>query len=172
MKSKEGKKVMTKENEAPAGDPAREIVVSRILDAPRELAWSAMTDPEHVVRWWGPRGFTSSIQEMDVRPGGVWRHVMRGPDGTEYPNESVFTEVVKPERIVFSHGGRRKGGPGAHFESTWTFEALDTGRTRVTIRMVFDSAAERDRVEKEFGAIEGARQTLERLAGHLPAMGP
>ena len=100
----------------------REIVITRTFDAPRELAWQAMTDPRHVVLWWGPRGFTTTIQEMDVRPGGVWTHVMHGPDGTDYPNHSVFQEVVYPERIVFAHGGRKPGGPEADFTATWTFE--------------------------------------------------
>jgi uncharacterized protein YndB with AHSA1/START domain len=107
---------------------------------------------------------------MDVRPGGVWKHVMHGPDGTDYPNKSVFTEVVEPERIVYSHGGGRKGARGVHFEATWTFEALDRGTTRLTIRQVFPTAEERHRVVKEYGAIEGGKQTLERLGEHLHAM--
>jgi uncharacterized protein YndB with AHSA1/START domain len=141
----------------------REIVISRTFDAPRELVWEAMVNPLHVARWWGPRGFTTTIEEMDVRPGGVWKHVMHGPDGVNYPNKSVFTEVVKPERIAFSHGGNREGGPGVRFEATWTFDAVTEGKTKVTIRMVFPSAADRDRVVGEFGAIEGGKQTLERL---------
>jgi uncharacterized protein YndB with AHSA1/START domain len=164
---------MTLTKSRPAEDTsAREIVLSREFEAPRELVWQAMTDPQHVVRWWGPRGFTTSTEEMDVRPGGHWKHTMRGPDGTEYPNHSVFQEVVPPERIVFKHGGHRKGGPGANFVSTWTFEALAATRTRVTIRMLFLSAEERDRVAKEFGAIEGGKQTLARLGEHLNYMGP
>jgi uncharacterized protein YndB with AHSA1/START domain len=148
----------------------REIVITRVFDAPRELAWQAMTDPRHIVHWWGPHGFTTTIQEMDVRPGGVWTHVMHGPDGTDYPNHSVFQEVVYPERIVFAHGGSRPGGPEADFIATWTFEAIGD-QTRVTIRMVFPTAVQRDIVVKEYGAIEGGKQTLERLAEHLPKMG-
>jgi uncharacterized protein YndB with AHSA1/START domain len=148
----------------------REIVISREFNAPRELIWEVWTNPEHVANWWGPRGFTTTIEEMDVRPGGVWKHVMHGPDGANYPNQSVFKEVVKPERIVFSHGGRREGGPGVHFVSTWTFDVVEAGRTKVTIRMVFPSPEDRDFVVKEFGAIEGGKQTLERLAEHLPQM--
>jgi uncharacterized protein YndB with AHSA1/START domain len=148
----------------------REIVITRLLDAPRELAWTAMVDPKHIVHWWGPRGFTTTIQEMDVRPGGVWTMVMHGPDGTDYPNHSVFQEVVYPERLVFAHGGSRPGGPEADFIGTWTFEAVG-GKTRVTIHMVFPSAAQRDIVVKEYGAIEGGKQTLERLSEHLPEMG-
>jgi uncharacterized protein YndB with AHSA1/START domain len=158
-------------NNDPADKSAdREIVISREFNAPRELVWEAMVNPEHVVQWWGPRGFTTTIEEMDVRPGGVWKHVMHGPDGVNYPNHSVFREVAKPERIVYSHGGAREGGPGVSFVATWTFDAVAAGRTRVTIRMVFPSAADRDFVVREFGAIEGGQQTLERLAEHLPRM--
>jgi uncharacterized protein YndB with AHSA1/START domain len=156
----------TRNNPVETAD-AREIVITRIFDAPRELVWEAMTDPRQVVHWWGPRGFTTTIEVMDVRPGGEWRHVMRGPDGTEYPNRSVFKEVVKPERIVYGHSGERKGGPGVNFVSNWTFEVVEAGKTKVTIRMVFPTAPERDFVVKEFGAIEGGKQTLERLGEHL-----
>jgi uncharacterized protein YndB with AHSA1/START domain len=148
----------------------REIVVSRIFDAPRDLVWQAMTDPQHVVHWWGPRGFTTTVKIMDVRPGRIWAHTMHGPDGTNYPNKSVFKEVVKPERIVYSHGGERENGPGAHFIATWSFEALGKDKTMLTIRMVFPSSKDRDFVVKEFGAMEGAKQTLERLSEHLPRM--
>ena len=148
----------------------REIVISREFNAPRELVWEAMTNPKHVVNWWGPRGFTTTIETMDFRVGGVWKHVMRGPDGAKYPNKSIFKEIVKPERIVFSHGGGREEGPGASFQATWTFEALAADKTRVTARMVFPSAAERDFVVKEFGAVEGGKQTLERLGEYLPKM--
>ncbi len=153
-----------------AGTADREIVIARVFDAPRELVWRAWTDPQHVVNWWGPTGFTTTIEKMDVRPGGVWKHVMHAPDGTDYPNSSVFREVVKPERIVFSHGGGKEGGPGVHFTATWTFEALAGNQTRVTIRMVFDSAADRDVVVREYGAIEGGKQTLGRLADYLTRM--
>jgi uncharacterized protein YndB with AHSA1/START domain len=163
-------KTMTGRRHDPAEDAAgREIVITRVFDAPRELVWEAWTNPKHVVQWWGPRGFTTTIQEMDVRPGGVWQQIMHGPDGTDYPSKSVFTEVVKPQRIVFSHTGGKKGGPGASFESTWTFDAQGD-KTKVTIRMVFPSAADRDMVVKEYGAIEGGNQTLERLGAFLAKM--
>jgi uncharacterized protein YndB with AHSA1/START domain len=154
--------------ESPTSD--RDIVISRVLEAPRELVWEAMTNPKHVVNWWGPRGFTTTIEKMDFHVGGAWNHVMRGPDGTNYPNRSVFEEIVKPERIVFSHGGEREGGPGVKFVATWTFDALEAKKTQVTIRMVFPSAAARDLVVKEFGAIEGGKQTLERLGEYLARM--
>lgn len=145
---------------------SREIVISRVVDAPQELVWKVWTEPEHVAKWWGPNGFTCTIETMDVRPGGMWKLVMHGPDGVDYPNKSRFIEVVKPERIVFSHGGAKEGGPGVHFEATWTFEALG-GKTRVTGRLLFPTAEKRDFVVKEFGAIEGGKQNLERLAEYL-----
>lgn len=148
----------------------REIVITRLLDAPRTLAWAAMTDPEHVVQWWGPRGFTTTIEQMDARPGGVWTYVMHGPDGTDYPNRSVFQEVVAPERLVFAHGGGKAGEAQADFIGTWTFETVGP-QTKVTIHMVFPTAAARDIVVEQYDAIEGGHQTLERLAEHLPAMG-
>lgn len=159
---------MTAVKNNPGGNSSdREIVITRDFDAPRELVWEAMVDPKQVVNWWGPRGFTTTIEKMDVRPGGVWKHVMHGPDGTDYPNKSIFKEVVKPERIVYTHGGGKKGGPGANFVATWTFDALNDGKTRLTMCMVFSSAADRDTVVREYGAIEGGKQTLERLGEQL-----
>ncbi|HSY16938.1 MAG TPA: SRPBCC family protein [Candidatus Acidoferrales bacterium] len=151
----------------PPNTSDREIIITREFQAPRELVWEAMTNPKHVVNWWGPRGFSTTIETMDFRVGGAWKHVMQGPDGTKYPNHSVFEEIVKPERIAYSHGGHREGGPGVRFKSTWSFDALTADKTRVTIRMVFPTAGERDFVVKEFGAVEGGKQTLERMGEHL-----
>jgi len=144
----------------------REIIVSREVDAPRELVWEAWTNPKHLAQWWGPVGFSTTITEMDVRVGGVFKQVMHGPDGTDYPNKSIFKEVVKPERIVYSHAGGRKGAKGVHFISTWTFETVGK-KTKVTIRMVFSTVADREHVVNEYGAIEGGKQTLARLAEFL-----
>ena len=143
----------------------REIVISRILDAPRDLVWEAWTNPQHVANWWGPNGFTTTVEAMDVRAGGIWKHVMHGPDGVDYPNCCVFTEVLKPERIVFTNDD----GADISFVSTWTFEALGN-QTRVTIRMVFPRAADRDRVVREYNAIEGGQQTLGRLGTYLATL--
>lgn len=81
----------------------REIVMTRVFDAPRELLFAAWIDPRHVARWWGPKGFRNTIHEMDARPGGVWEFVMHGPDGVDYRNRSIVLEIVRPERIVLSH---------------------------------------------------------------------
>jgi uncharacterized protein YndB with AHSA1/START domain len=157
---------MNKINDGTTNTADREIVISRVFDAPRELVWEAWTDPKHVVHWWGPNGFSTTIEKMDVRVGGVWKHVMHGPDGKDYPNKSVFTAVIKPERIEYSHGGGRKGDPAVQFHATWTFEALGD-QTKMTMHALFRSAADRDRVVKEYGAIEGGKQTLARLADYL-----
>jgi uncharacterized protein YndB with AHSA1/START domain len=145
------------------GTSDREVRISRVVDAPRERVWDAMTDPKQIVHWWGPRGFTTTIQEMTLRPGGTWLQVMHGPDGVDHPSVSRFLEVVRAERLVYSLVGGRPGSPPVQIETTWTFEALPEGKTRVTILHVFPSGAERERVVRESGAVEGAHQTLERL---------
>jgi len=148
----------------------REIVLSRVFAAPRELVWQAWTEPQHVVNWWGPRGFSTTIKQMDFRVGGYWEHVMHGPDGVNYPNKSRFLEIVPLEKIVYAHGGGREDGPGASFTATWTFETVGPNQTKLTGRLVFPDARARDFVAKEFGAIEGGRQTLERLSEFLPTL--
>jgi len=104
--------------------------------------------------------------------GGAWKHVMHGPDGANYPNKSIFKEIVPLERITYSHGGGRDDGsaPGANFTATWTFESLGPKQTRLTGRMVFPSAEARDTVVKEYGAIEGGRQTLERASEYVASL--
>lgn len=158
---------MTKKKTASAEHLAdREIVITRVFDAPREIIWNAWIDPKQIVRWWGPRGFTTTIHEMDVRPGGVWKHTMHGPDGTDYPNQIVFTEVVKPERIIYSMTGGKKGDPAHQSDVTWSFEAQGD-KTKLTLRMLFPSADIRQHVAKTYGVIEGGNQTLDRLGEHL-----
>jgi len=139
-----------------AGTADREIVATRVVDAPREHVFEMFTDRQHVARWWGPKGFTSTIDEMDVRPGGVWRFVMHGPDGTDYKNKIVYDEIARPERLVYTHTG------GAQFQATATFTSYGE-KTVLAMRMLFESSRERDRVVKKFGAIEGLSQTLDRL---------
>ena len=148
----------------------REIYISRVLSAPRELVWKAMTSPKHIVNWWGPRGFTTTIEKMDFRVGGVWKHVMHGPDGANYPNKSIFKEIVKPEKIVYSHAGGKQDGRGASFVSTWTFEEAGKNKTKVSIRHVFGSVERRDFVVKQYNAVEGGKQTLERFGEYVAKM--
>ncbi len=114
----------------------REIVISRLFDAPRKMVWEAWTDPKQVALWWGPNGFSTTIEQMDVRPGGVWKQVLHGPDGTDYPNESVFLEVVQYKRLVYTMSGGRKGAPVVQMEKIATFEE-EAGGTRVTMLWSF-----------------------------------
>jgi uncharacterized protein YndB with AHSA1/START domain len=145
-------------------DP-RSIIGTRVFDAPRELVWSVWTDPKHLAQWWGPNGFSTTTSAFDMRPGGVWRFVMHGPDGRDYENRITFDEIVKPERIVYHHGGGDDVEP-VQFTTTVTFEDLG-GKTRLTMRGVFPSAAERKRVIKEYGADKGLVQTMARLGEYL-----
>ena len=142
----------------------REILLTRAFDAPREVVFQAWIEPDRVAQWWGPRGFTITTHTMDVRPGGEWRFVMHGPDGTDYENRIVYREVVPPERLVYSQG-EGVGDPG-QFETKVTFTERQ-GKTTITMRALFVSAAERERVIREVNAVEGGRQTLERLAEYL-----
>lgn len=145
---------------------ANEIVFSRLFAAPRAMVWGALADPWQVGQWWGPRGFTTTILEMDLRAGGKWRLIMHGPDGANYPNEMTFSEVVPMERVRLELTGCREGAPLIHFHQTLTLTDEDGG-TRFTVRIVFASAEERDRNVREYGSIEGGKQMMERLNAHL-----
>ncbi|MFN0197659.1 MAG: SRPBCC domain-containing protein [Planctomycetaceae bacterium] len=146
----------------------REIVISRLFDAPRELVWRVWTDPEHVPQWWGPSGFTTTTHEMEVKPGGVWRFVMHGPDGQDYENINTYLEVVEPELLSYKHGGEKEA-KAVNFTARVTFEkAGDDGRqTIVTLKSIFPSAKARDYVIQTYNAIEGGKQTLARLGEYL-----
>jgi uncharacterized protein YndB with AHSA1/START domain len=139
----------------------REMVITRLIAAPPELVFDAWTDPVHLAAWWGPNGFTTTTSAFDMRPGGVWRFVMHGPDGRDYENRITFEEIVRPERIFYRHGGDEDVEP-VSFNTIVTF-APEDGKTRVTLHAVFPTAAERNRVVEEYGAIEGGKQTLARL---------
>ncbi len=131
-----------------AGTADREIVATRVVDAPREHVFEMFTDRQHVARWWGPKGFTSTIDEMDVRPGGVWRFVMHGPDGIDDKNKIVYDEIARPERLVYTHTG------GAQFQATATFTSCGE-KTVLAMRMLFESSRERDRVVKNSAPSRG-----------------
>jgi uncharacterized protein YndB with AHSA1/START domain len=145
----------------------RELIITRTFDHPRELVFEAWTNPTHVIQWWGPTGFTTTNHEMNVTPGGVWRFIMHGPDGTDYPNKIVFTEVVKPTKLVYVHGNDVANDPN-EFLVTVTFEA-EGKKTRLTLHMVVKSAEALAEMKK-FGAVEGGHQTLSRLAEYLTTM--
>ena len=146
------------------------IVMTRTFDAPRALVWAAMTEPKHVSQWWGGPGFTNPVCEMDLRPGGLWKHVMRTPDGKEFTFNFIFVEIVKPERLVWEnvdHGKSKPGGPPT-CRNTVTFEDLGQ-QTKWKLVASFNSLAERDfAVQMGFADMIGVSN--ERLVAYLPTM--
>jgi uncharacterized protein YndB with AHSA1/START domain len=142
----------------------REIVTSRVFDAPRDVVFQAFTDPKHIDHWYGPRGFKTKTLGMDVRPGGAWNYVMHHEQYGSFKNRVRYREVARPSRLTYTHDSGMDGDPAA-FEVTVTFEEV-SGKTKVTMHAVFPTAAELARV-KGFGAVEGGKQTLQRLAEWL-----
>lgn len=139
-----------------------EVVITRILNAPRELVWEAWTNPKHIVNWWGPEGFTTTIESMDFRVGGEWRYMMIGPDGTRYPNHMLYKEITPPSKLVSDHGD----GEQVWFESTITLQETGGG-TLITLRHLFPSKQSRDEVVEKYGAIEGGKQHLAKLEAYI-----
>ncbi len=136
----------------------RELATSRVIAAPPKKVFRAFSDPARLARWWGPNGFTNTIQEFNLRPGGHWRFVMHGPDGTDFPNESIFGEVVAPERVVFRHVS------SPQFEMTITFEEYE-GQTLVAWSQLFNTVEECRRVAKF--AVAANEQNLDRLVAEV-----
>ncbi|EQA46344.1 hypothetical protein LEP1GSC050_0167 [Leptospira broomii serovar Hurstbridge str. 5399] len=161
-----------------------ELILTRIFDAPRELVFKVWTDPKHVVKWWGPNQFTNPVCEMDLRPGGKYRFVMRSPDGVDYPVTGSYLEIVENERIVFTdlvgeHPtewidvmknsiGLDKSEEANSLDSivTVTFEDYEEKKTKLTIRSRFESNMVRDGFKKT-GMVEGWTQSLERFEDQL-----
>jgi uncharacterized protein YndB with AHSA1/START domain len=142
----------------------REIVISRFIDAPRELVFEAFTEVRHLSRWWGPEGFSTTTRSFEFRAGGVWDFVMHGPDGTDYEEWITWTEIAPPERILLVHGESRDD-PNA-FESRLTF-TTDGAGTRLEMRTLFRTKELRDQAVEKYHAIEGGQQTLGNLAAYV-----
>ena len=138
----------------------RSISIERILNAPRDLVWKVWTEPDHIKKWWGPNGFTNTIHKMEVKNGGEWDFIMHGPDGTNYKNKIVYIDVRKPERLVYDHVS------GPVFHVTVNFEELGS-KTKINMRMIFDTVEERERTIEKFGAVEGLKQTIAKLESYL-----
>jgi len=121
------------------------IVMRRTFDAPRAVVWATLTDPKHVARWYGGHGFENPVCEMDVRPGGRWRHVMRTPDGVDHDLEFVFVEVVKPERLAWRNADHGKRPGNGYRDNVTTVTLEEAGRkTRWELVTRFRSFADRD----------------------------
>ncbi len=148
----------------------RELVITRVLNAPRDLVFKVWTEPRHVAQWWGPHGFTNPVCEVDLRPGGALRITMRGPDGVMIPTGGTFREVVAPERIVFISTAfeDEDGNPQLEVLNTVTFVEEVGGRTRLTLRAVVvrgtaEVAASLAGMEEGWGA------SLDRFAAEVAA---
>lgn len=155
----------TKRDASMQADTAdREVAISRVIDAPRELVFEAFTAVRHLSQWWGPTGFTTTTRSFEFRVGGEWDFMMHGPDGTDYPEWITWTEITPPERIAMLHGEYRDD-PNA-FESVLSFEP-DGAATRIEMRTLFPTKELRDEAIEKHGAIEGGRQTLGGLAAYV-----
>jgi len=142
-----------------------EIIMTRIFDAPRERVFKAYTDPNLIPQWWGPKRYTTTVDKMEVKPGGIWRFVQRDESGNQFAFRGVYHEITSPERLVYTF--EFEGMPGHILLATVTFEELSDGRTKLTDSSVFQSVADRDamlRTDMEEGASESMDRFAELLA--------
>ena len=158
-------------------DAEKQIIIRREFDAPRELVWDVWTRPEHIEKWWGPRGFTTRVTLMDLRVGGKWDYVMVGPDGMEYPVNGVFTEVTPPERIVTTDefgDAYDERMPGVDLPrglvATAVFDDLG-GRTRLTMTISHATVEDRQKHEN-MGVVAGWNSSFDKMEDYLAAMQP
>lgn len=140
-----------------------QIIHVRLLQASRELVWEVWTDPEHIKEWWGPMGFSVTNDSMQVKPGGVWKFTMHGM-GKDWPNRIRYTQVIKPSLISYHHDGEKDDKYS--FDVTVTFEEKGES-TLLTMKSVFHSAQIVDELNKKVNAIEGGKQTLNRLEAYV-----
>lgn len=145
-----------------AATPDCEIVSSRTVNAPRELVYTAWTDPGHLKNWWGPAGFTNTFNEFDLRPGGRWRFIMHGPEKGNYPNDCEFIKIDSPALIAW----KRHSKP--LFRVVATFEEVAPGKTKIVFKQIFDSATECNKV-KPF-VIDKNEENFDRLEMELANM--
>ena len=146
----------------------REIVLSRVIAAPRELVFKVWTDPQHLPMWFGPEGFKVETHEIDIRVGGRWRFVFVGPDGTRYDNRMVFLRIEPPNLLEMDHGTDTDDDPN-RFRVIVTFDEQSNGKTVVTLRQLHPTKARRVWAIG-FGAVEFGYQTLDKLARHVDAL--
>jgi uncharacterized protein YndB with AHSA1/START domain len=143
----------------------REIVLSRVIAAPRARVFEAFTDPAQITRWFGPEGFTTETLEIDIREGGRWRFTYTAPDGALYDNRMVFLRVDAPRLLEIEHGSDVDEDPG-RFRVTITFDEQSDGKCVLTMRQLAPTKEQRD-ATIGFGAVEYGYQTLDKLARHL-----
>ncbi len=139
---------------------SHEIIMERIFNAPRELVFKVMTDPKHIPQWWGPRIYTTIVDTMEVKAGGIWRYIQKGKDGSEFAFHGVYHSIVAPERIIDTF--EFEGMPGHVLMETMTLEAQADGKTKVTVSSVFQSVADRDGMLAS-GMADGSNESYDRL---------
>lgn len=144
----------------------RELVVSRVVNAPQALVFEVWTKPEHLAQWWGPNGYTTTHQEMSFKVGGRRKFIMHGPDGADYPNEIVYHEITPPSKLRYGHSGPNDPD-GVNFTTTVTFEDAGAGRTRISMTAVFPSKEMLELVIRERGAKKGGEETIAKLAAYV-----
>ena len=137
----------------------REIVITRMFDAPRELVFKAITDPTLIPRWWGPRRYETIVDKMEPRVGGTWRFINKDADGNEFAFNGVYREIVPPERVVQTF--EFEPMPGHVSVDTMTLEEVD-GKTKLTSRSLFDSREDRDGMMQS-DMESGVRETYDRF---------
>ena len=144
----------------------REVIITRVFDAPRALVFKAWTDPRHLAQWWGPEGFTNPVCEFEAHVGGALRIHMRGPDGAVYPMKGVIREIVAPERLVFSSVAVDAAGKHLLEGLTTVTFAEQNGRTKMTMHTHAAAVAEIG-VGYLQGMEAGWTQSIDRLEGLL-----
>jgi uncharacterized protein YndB with AHSA1/START domain len=144
----------------------REIQLTRLLEAPRDLVWEVVTDPAHAALWFGPEGFSTTTHEFEFRVGGAWRFTMHGPDGTDYYNKQLFREIAPKERIAYHQTGGLVHEDEGGFDTIITL-AAEGAKTRITLRTIFPTAEVLQQMTEQFGVVEGGKEHLGRLAGYL-----
>ena len=146
----------------------REIVLSRVISARRDVVFSAWTDARHLPNWFGPADFEIETKEIDIRVGGLWRFDMVAPNGRRFTNRMIFRRIERPTLVEFDHGTDDADDPG-RFRSTITFDEQSDGKTVITLRQLHPTKAQRD-AGIGFGAVEYGYQTLEKLARHVESL--
>jgi uncharacterized protein YndB with AHSA1/START domain len=149
-------------------EPGKHVVImSRVFNAPRELVFKAMTDPKHIPQWWGPRQYTTIVDKMEVKAGGLWRYIQRGDNGDEYAFHGVYHSITEPSRVIDTF--EFEGMPGHVILETMDLEALPDGKTKLTVSSVFQSLEDRDGMLSS-GMEEGSIESYDRLDELLASM--
>jgi len=154
---------MSGRSKAVSNPEAKTLSIIRLLNAPRELVWQVWASPDHIGKWWGPDGFSTTIQKMDFREGGEWIFIMHGPDGTDYLNNIAFTRIIEPYLITYTHFVIPQFFVEVKFKKHGE-------KTRVEMVMRYESREEYEDAVDRISIIPGLEQTIGRLADYVQEM--